>query len=94
MSEERALKQPVFVHGAYKPFGEFTVAEVQGRADELRGAAGWGPTARVASVARSWSELARRMTEAGARQVRDLDRAEAEDFAHKLWVLPPGGSLL
>jgi hypothetical protein len=94
MSGANALQQPVFADGAYKPFGEFTVADVQARADELRAASGWGPTARVGGVARAWSELARRMRDAGAQRVCDLDLGEVETYAGKLWVLPPGGSLL
>jgi hypothetical protein len=34
------------------------------------------------------------MAGAGAAHVRDLDPETVETFARKLWVLPPGGSLL
>jgi hypothetical protein len=88
------LRRPVSAAGGDKPFGEFTVADVRARAAELRGAAGWGPTARVAPVARGWAELARAMDAAGAATVADLDPARAEEFARRLWVVPPGGSLL
>jgi hypothetical protein len=94
MSADGPLAQPVFAGDGYKPFGDFTVAEVQARAAELAQAVGWGPTARVASVARGWSDLARAMTAAGAPRVRDLDAETAAEFARKLWVVPPGGSLL
>lgn len=89
-----ALARPVHAEGGDKPFGEFTVAEVRARADELSAVVGWGPTARVAGVARGWSELARAMTDAGVDRVADLDGETATAFARKLWVLPPGGSLL
>ena len=88
-----ALGRPVSIGGAEKPFGELTLADVRARAAELREAAGWGPTARVAPVARSWLDLARAMEEAGAATVADLG-GEAEAMAGRLWVLPPGGSLL
>jgi hypothetical protein len=77
-----------------KPFGEFTVADVQGRAAELSSVTGWGPTARVGAVARGWAELARTMAGAGVQRVADLDADTADSFARKLWVVPPGGSLL
>jgi hypothetical protein len=94
LSGSDALAQPVYAEGGYKPFGEFTYADVRSRGAELAAATGWGPTARVGSVARAWSELARAMTAAGAQRVADLGSVEAERFARKLWVLPPGGSLL
>ena len=78
----------------YKPFGEFTRADVESRAAELTAATGWGPTARVASVARGWAELGRAMAGAGAERVAELPLEVAEEFARKLWVVPPGGSLL
>jgi hypothetical protein len=79
-------------HGS-KPFGEFTLADVRERASELSSAVGFG-TARVAGIARGWSELARAMETAGAATVAGLGRERATEFARKLWVLPPSGSLL
>jgi hypothetical protein len=84
----------VYARDGYKPFGDFTLADVQARAAELTAATGWGPTARVAGIARGWSELARTMTGAGAARVRDLAPDAAQEFARRLWVVPPGGSLL
>jgi hypothetical protein len=89
-----ALEQPVYTDGAYKPFGEFTLADVTARADELRAATGWGPTARVAGVARAWAELARAMAQAGAQRVAELEPSAAEEHARRTWVVPPRGSLL
>ena len=43
--------------GANVPFGELTAKDARARADELRAAIGWGPTARVAPVAMAWREL-------------------------------------
>ena len=88
------LLQSVYASGHDKPFGELTAEEVQARADELASAVGWGPTVKVASVARAWSELGRRMSDDGARTVADLGEPVAAEFAERLWAVPPGGSLL
>ncbi len=94
MSDTDALLTPVYASEGYKPFGEFTLADVQARAQELSAATGWGPTARVAGVARGWSELAREMARVGAQTVGELGAETGTTFARRLWVLPPGGSLL
>jgi hypothetical protein len=88
------LAERVFAGGRSKPFGEVTVDDVQARAEELRGVTGWGPTAKVASVAMAWGELARLMHERGALTVADLDHGTLVEIAERLWVVPPGGSLL
>ncbi len=94
MSDGDPLAQPVYAESEYKPFGDFTLAEVQARAAELSAATGWGPTARVGGVARGWADLGRAMSAAGAAVVRDLGVEEAGAYARRLWVVPPGGSLL
>ncbi len=91
---ERVLNETVHAGGANKPFREFTAEEVRARATELKEVTGWGPTARVASVAMAWSTLARRMETSGAQTVGDLDPAFVAEQAERLWVVPPGGSLL
>jgi hypothetical protein len=93
VSAPGVLARPVSVGGSEKAYGELTLADVRDRAAELREAAGWGPTARVAPVARAWADLARAMEAAGAGAVADLG-GEAEAMAGRLWVVPPGGSLL
>ena len=80
--------------GRTKPFGELTVEEVAERADELRSATGWGPTARVAPVAAAWAQLAKTMQSEGATTVADLDAGDVVARAEALWIVPPGGSLL
>lgn len=94
MPAEDALERTVYTGNEYKPFGEFTLADVEGRAVELRAATGWGPTARVGTVARAWADLGRTMSGAGAGRVRELAPDVAQDFARRVWVIPPGGSLL
>jgi hypothetical protein len=94
MNPEVVLAERVYAGGRSKPFAELTLAEVDERAQELRSATGWGPTARVASVAMAWRELAVLMTKSGAQTVGELDPQELAGRAQKLWVVPPGGSLL
>jgi hypothetical protein len=94
---EDPLARPVAAPGGHdrgsKPFGEFTFADVCERAAELSSVVGFG-TARVAGVARGWSELARAMEAAGASTVAELGAERGGEFARKLWIVPPGGSLL
>jgi hypothetical protein len=94
VSTDDPLLRPVYAGDGYKPFGQFTLADVEARASELAAATGWGPTARVASVARGWSELARAMQAADAAIVADLGTEASTQFARRLWVVPPGGTLL
>ena len=88
------LDENVFAGGRTKPFGEMTADEVKARAAELKSTTGWGPTAKVAAVATAWAELARLMDQAGARAVAELDPQDLDERAQRLWVVPPGGSLL
>ena len=85
----RILDQEVFIRGANRPFGELTRDDVTSRADELRAAVGFGPTARVAPVARAWRELALAMDRAGASTAGDLEPDVLVDLAPKLWVTLP-----
>lgn len=94
MTEADPLRRPVYAREGYKPFGEFTLADVEARAAELTAATGWGPTAKVATVARAWSELARTMSSQDADTVADLGPELAADFARRVWAIPPRGSLL
>jgi hypothetical protein len=88
------LEQTVFIRGCNRPFGELTLDDVRARADELRAATGWGPTARVAPVALAWRELMMEMERAAAATVSELALERVVELAPKLWVVPPGGSLL
>jgi hypothetical protein len=88
------LATTIYVDGANRPFGELTLDQVRARADELRAATGWGPTARVAPVARAWRELAIALEQAQAGTVGELEFDVVTELAPKLWVVPPGGSLL
>ncbi|MGH3266089.1 MAG: hypothetical protein ACRDNS_29315 [Trebonia sp.] len=87
---EQIVTQQVFVRGGNRPFGELTLDDVRARADELRAAAGWGPTARVAPVARAWRELANAMEGAQAGTVSELSAEVIVELAPRLWVVLPG----
>ena len=71
-ARDDVLDRPVHAGGADRRFGELTVDDVRAHAAELRSAAGWGPTARIATVAQAWRELADEMAQAGAATVADL----------------------
>ncbi len=84
------LAQTVYIEGANVPFGELTQNQVRARADELRAATGWGPTARVGAVALAWRELAAAMQQAQAGRVGELPGDVLTDLAPRLWVVMPG----
>jgi hypothetical protein len=87
---KRVLDQEVFIRGANRPFGELTRDDAASRADELRAAVGWGPTARVAPVAQAWRELAMTMDRTGAATVGELEPETVLALAPRLWVTLPG----
>lgn len=91
---QEILSQTVFSQGANVAFGSLTVGQARERSDELHSAVGWGPTARVASVARAWRELTMVMERAGVLTVAELDPELVVDLAPRLWIVPPGGGLL
>ena len=89
-----ALKAQVHQGERYVPFGDLTLAEVEGRAESIGSVGGWGPLQRAAKVARAWKELAGRMRQTEADAVRDLDPATVVQFAEHLWVIPPEGGMI
>ena len=86
----RILEQQVYIGGANRPFGSLGPDDVRSRADELRAAVGWGPTARVAPVAQAWRELSIALDGAGAATVGELDPDVLVKLAPRLWVTLPG----
>ena len=86
----RILEQQVFIRGANRPFGELTRDDASARADELRAAVGFGPTARVAPVAQAWRELAIALDRTGASTVGELEPDVLVDLAPRRWVTLPG----
>jgi hypothetical protein len=93
--EEKLLGRELYVGERYRRFGELTAADARAQAAELGAAGGWGPLAKVAGVALAWRELAAELARVGAEAtVADLDPEVQRRFARRLWVVPPGGSLL
>ena len=91
---EQILAQSVFIRGDNRPFGDLTLDDARARADELRAVTGFGPTARVAPVARAWRELTMELERGGVVSVRELPPERVIELAPQLWVVPPGGTLL
>jgi hypothetical protein len=89
-----ALRTEVHQGERYVPFGDLSVAEVEGRAEAIGAAGGWGPLARAAKVARAWRDLAAQMRERDAPTVGELDPATVVRFAEYLWVIPPKGGMI
>lgn len=89
-----ALEQKVHDGESYRPFGQLTAEDADGRAVELRKVAGFGPTMRVRPVAQGWGELAKLMRERGAATISELDEETVIDYAERLWVVQKGGSLM
>ena len=87
---EQILDQQLYIGGANRAFGDVTLEDVRARADELRATTGWGPTARVAPVARAWRELVIEMERTGCSTVGELDTAVLTALAPKLWIVMPG----
>jgi len=87
---DQILSQQLYIGGANRSFAEVTVEDARARADELRAATGFGPTARVAPVARAWRELVLEMERSGVATVIELDTAVLIALAPKLWVVMPG----
>ncbi len=86
---------PVSEGRAEKPFGAMTVAQVEARAAELAAAAEVPALAtRMAPVASAWRGLADAMKREGAATVAELDRESLPARSGRLWLAPPGGSLL
>ncbi|MFT3864479.1 MAG: hypothetical protein QM729_09410 [Solirubrobacterales bacterium] len=93
--EDDPLRRQVYVGDAYREFGGLTAADARAQAAALAGAGNWGPLARVAGVAQAWRELAAELERAGEEStVASLDPSTRERYARRLWVEPPGGSLL
>ena len=86
----RILDQQVYIRGENRPFADLTIDDIRSRADELRAAVGFGPTARVAPVAQAWRELSMVMDGAGASTVAAVDPDVLVKLAPRLWVTLPG----
>lgn len=91
---DQALATEISVAGERKPFGELRAADVATQAAALGQASGFGHRSRVGAVAAAWRELGRLMQERGSTRVAELDPETIDAYAERLWIVPPGGSLL
>jgi hypothetical protein len=87
------LQREVYVNGEYRAFGELSAGDARALAAQLRGVSGGGLEAKVGPVRAGWLELAERL-DAEQATVADLGAEAIASFAERLWVTPPGGTLL
>ena len=87
------LDQRVHAGGESKRFGDLTLEDVSARRRAALGGR-LGPDREGRARGHAWAELARTMESRGAATVAELGEEEAAARAERLWVIPPGGSLL
>ncbi|MGH2840445.1 MAG: superoxide dismutase [Solirubrobacteraceae bacterium] len=83
------LERPVSIQGTDKAFGTLTLDDARTQASELKALAGWGPMAKVGTIARSWTDLAKILEKRSAETVADLEPSQIEQSAVDLWIIPP-----
>jgi Fe-Mn family superoxide dismutase len=83
------LARTVSITGRMIPFGEITLEDARTQATELGALAGWGPMAKVGSIARAWTDLAKTIEGRSAANVAELDPGMVKKYAVDLWVIPP-----
>ena len=83
------LERTVSISGKMVPFGTIDVEAARTQASELGALTGWGPMAKVGSIARAWTELAKNLEGRGAATVADLEPGMIKKAAEDLWVIPP-----
>ncbi len=88
------LERLVSISGSDKPFGTVTYEDARAQAAQLKGLAGWGPMAKVGTVARGWSDLAAILDKRGAETVADLEPSQVRQSAEDLWIIPPERSMV
>ncbi len=93
MAADDLLQRQVYANGEYRAFGELTADDARAQAAALRGVSGGGLDAKVGPVRAAWIELAKLLDASGG-TVADLGSEDVARFAERLWVTPPGGTLL
>jgi len=83
------LERTVSISGKMVAFGTIDVDAARTQSSELGALAGWGPMAKVGSIARAWGELAKNLEGRGAATVADLDPGMIKKAAEDLWVIAP-----
>jgi superoxide dismutase, Fe-Mn family len=87
------LTRPVSVCGTEHEFGNVTIDEARAHSAELKALAGWGPLAKIGSIARGWGDLALQMQKAKVTTVAELEPGVIEQAALTLWIIPPERSM-
>ncbi len=88
------LTRLVSVCGTEHEFGKVTMDEARAHSAELKALAGWGPLAKIGTIARSWGDLALQMQKAKVTTVAELEPGAIEQAAIALWVIPPDRSMV
>jgi len=88
------LVRTVSISGKMIPFGEITLDDARTQSAELGALVGWGPMAKVGTIARAWGELAKNIEGRGAACVAELDPGMIKKMAADLWVIPPERGML
>ena len=83
------LERTVSISGKMVPFGAIDVEAARTQASELNALTGWGPMAKVGSIARAWTELSKNLEGRGAATVADLEPGMIKKAAEDLWVIAP-----
>ncbi len=87
----RAARQPVFIRGANRPFGELTLDDVRGPRRRAPRGHRLGPDRPGRPVARAWRELSMEMERDGAEPGGRARRPNCwPSWRRKLWVVLPG----
>jgi Fe-Mn family superoxide dismutase len=88
------LLRTVSIAGVETVFGEIDKESAKKQAAELKALQGWGPMAKVGSIARAWGELANTLDKRDAVTVSELDATTIITAATDLWVIPPGRGMV
>ena len=83
------LQRTVSIAGKNTLFGEVTLEDARTQSAELGALAGWGPMAKVGTVARAWGDLAKNIEGRGASCVAELEPGMVKQMAMDLWIIPP-----
>jgi len=83
------LERTVSISGTMVVFGEITLENARTQSAELGALAGWGPMAKVGTIARAWGELAKNLEGRGAQTVSELEAGMIKKTAMELWIIPP-----
>jgi len=88
------LDRTVSISGAQKRYGDISYDDARTQAAELKALTGWGPMAKVGTVARAWTALSVTLERHGAATVTDLEPSEVAQMAEELWIVPPSRSMV